>query len=616
MSNFPNKYCIDIHNYERFPTRIVKVGDIAVGGLNPIRLQSMTNVPATNIEASVKQSKAIFDAGSDFVRIATPRILDVESLKEIKKRLHTEGYKNPLIADVHFNPVIAEEAAKIVEKVRINPGNYIDKRASFKEVNLTDKEYDLELEKIHDRILPLIKICKENGTAIRIGSNHGSLSDRILNRYGNTPEGMVEAALEFADIFIAENFYNLVISIKASDTRIMTQACRLLNARMLENAYVFPQHLGVTEAGADSDGRLKSAIGIGALLSDGIGDTFRVSLTESPEKEIEFSKKILNHFDKRVFKFQVVSQAKNTYNPYKSETRVPSLPVSQQKVSIISNIPDSDADIIYYDENNKSKLNPKKSGIANPKLLKSLKYPENLYPIFNFNDLDKNKISTETPTFIVFNTFDINKKEATNVLLSNNVCPVLEFSTENPLGELRYFYKKLWQTNKNIPLIIKYSCNSIEFDELIAEIGIFPGSGLVDHIASGIWLDTPLKITNSIQLQLDLLQAIGLRYTKAEFVSCPGCGRTNYNLEKVMREVKTEFAHLKGYKIAVMGCIVNGPGEMADADFGCVGAAKGKVHIYVGKNAVVKNIPENQAVQELKKVIENTLNSGQSSTNI
>jgi len=607
MKTYPNKYCIDIHNYERFPTRIVKVGDIAVGGLNPIRLQSMTNLPATNIEASVKQSKAIFDAGADFVRIATPRILDVESLKEIKKRLNADGYKKPLIADVHFNPVIAEEAAKVVEKVRINPGNYIDKRASFKEVKLTDNEYNLELERIHDRILPLIKICKENGTAIRIGSNHGSLSDRILTRYGNTPEGMVEAALEFADIFMAENFHNLIISMKASDTRIMIQACRLLNARMLENAYVFPQHLGVTEACADTDGRLKSAVGIGALLSDGIGDTFRVSLTESPEKEIEFSKKILTHFDKRVFKFQVVSQAKNTYNPYKSETRVPSLPVSQQKVSIISNIPDSDADIIYYDENNKHIINQEKPGIASPKIIKSLKNPENLYPIFHFNDLDKNKLNTETPTFIIFNTFDINKKDAENILLSNNICPVLEFSTENPLGELRYFYKKLWQTNKNAPLIIKYSGSSIELDELIAEIGIFPGGGLVDHIASGIWLDTPLKSTDSVQLQLDLLQAIGLRYTKAEFISCPGCGRTNYNLEKVMREVKTEFAHLKGYKIAVMGCVVNGPGEMADADFGCVGAAKGKVHIYVGKEAIVKNIPEDQAVKELKKVIQNTL---------
>jgi (E)-4-hydroxy-3-methylbut-2-enyl-diphosphate synthase len=292
MNIFPNKYCIDIHNYERFPSLEVKVGDIALGSLNPIRLQSMTNVPAMDVEGSILQCKAIFDAGADFVRISTPRIMDVDSLKSIKSGLHADGYKKPLIADVHFNPIIAEEAARIVEKVRINPGNYVDKRATFKNIELTDLEYNLELEKIHERILPLIKICKEYGTAIRIGSNHGSLSDRILTRYGNTVEGMVEAALEFINIFVAENFYNLVISMKASDAKIMTQACRLLNAKMLEKACVFPQHLGVTEAGADTDGRLKSSVGIGALLSDGIGDTIRVSLTEKPENEIDFFRSV------------------------------------------------------------------------------------------------------------------------------------------------------------------------------------------------------------------------------------------------------------------------------------------------------------------------------------
>jgi len=607
MSNFPNKYCIDTHNYERFPTRLVKVGDIAIGGMYPITIQSMTNVPATDIKGSVEQSKTIFDAGADFVRIATPRILDVECLKDIKKQLHDDGYKKPLIADVHFNPVIAEEAARIVEKVRINPGNYIDKRASFKEVNLTDNEYNLELEKIHERILPLIKICKENGTAIRIGSNHGSLSDRILTRYGNTPEGMVEAALEFADIFIAENFYNLVISMKASDTRIMTQACRLLNARMLENATVFPQHLGVTEAGADADGRLKSAIGIGALLSDGIGDTLRVSLTEDPANEVIFGKKIVQHFNNRIFKFQVVSQSRNTYNPYISEAKLSPIPISDQKISIISDNPKSEADIIFYSEDNIKKFNPNKPGFASPKLIKTLNNPENLYSYVKFSEFDKFKYDPEKFTFIEFSTFDVNKKEAQNLFFKNNICAILDFITENPLGELRYFYKNIWRINKELPLVIKYTFNSVEYDELIAEAGIFPGSGLVDNLANGIWLDTPSKSVDKVQFQLDILQAIGLRYSKAEFISCPGCGRTDYSLEKVMRQVKEEFAHLKGYKIAVMGCIVNGPGEMADADFGCVGAAKGKVHIYVGKDAVAKNIPEENAVEELKKVIENTI---------
>ncbi len=606
MENFPNKYCIDLNNYKRVSTRIVNVGDVPVGGLNPIRLQSMTNVPAEDINASVEQTKRIFDAGADFVRISIPRILDVENLKEIKKRLNNDGYKKPLIADVHFNRKIAEEAARVVEKVRINPGNYIDKRASFKKVEFTEKEYNLELEKIHQHILPLIKICKQYGTAIRIGSNHGSLSDRILTRYGNTPLGMVEAALEFLDIFIAENFHNIIISMKSSDTKIMTQSCRLLNARMLEKSFVFPQHLGVTEAGADKDGRLKSAIGIGSLLSDGIGDTFRVSLTEKPEKEIDFAKQILNKFSNRKLKYNLPSQDHNIYNPYKSDVKFDKIPICENNVVVISDNPNSTADIIYYNDLNINNFNPDKHGLADVKIINKLNHPTNLYPIFNFSEIDKSKTEFKDYTFIIFNTSDILKDEAVKVLLSSQICPVLETLTENPIGELRYFYKHLKKINNKIPLIIKYDCKSTEINELIAEVGIFPGSALIDRLASGIMLTTNNKNIDITQLQLDILQAIGLRYTKAEFISCPSCGRTNFNIEKVIQNVKQEFAHLKDYKIAVMGCVVNGPGEMADADFGCVGAGKGKVHIYVGKNPVMKNIPEDEVVKELKKVIENT----------
>ncbi len=599
MSNFPNKYCIDIHNYERFPTRIVKVGDIAIGGMNPIRLQSMTNVSAMDIDKSVEQSKRIFDAGADFVRIATPRMMDVESLKSIKAQLAKEGYKQPLIADVHFNPVIAEEAARIVEKVRINPGNYIDKRATFETLELTEKEYELELEKIHERILPLIKICKENGTALRIGSNHGSLSDRILTRYGNTANGMVEAALEFLEIFIAENFYNLVISMKASDPRIMTHASRLLNARMLDASMVFPQHLGVTEAGADVDGRLKSAVGIGALLSDGIGDTIRVSLTEDPENEIHFAKKILTNFNERVFKFQVVSQARNTYCPYEHSVKHEAVEMSPEKFSIISDKPDGD--IVFYDS--PTGINPDKPGIAEYKTWKAAGKPENLYLFVRFSDIDKPKLLVEKTVFLGINTFDVHKNEAKTLLAQENIIPVLEFSTENPLGELRYFHKELYKIKKNKPLIVRYTAMSMEMDDLISELGIFPGSGLLDDLASGLWLDVPNNDHNVIEIQLDLLQSVGVRHTKAEFVSCPGCGRTSYDLEALTRRVKFEFAHLKGLKIAVMGCIVNGPGEMADADYGCVGAANDMVHIYKQKDAVLKNIPAKEAIAELKKII-------------
>lgn len=602
MSQFPDKYCIDIHNCERLPTREVKVGNISLGSLNPIRLQSMTNVPAMDIERSVLQCKEIFDAGADFVRISTPRIMDVESLKEIKKQLNLDGYKNPLIADVHFNPIIAEQAARVVEKVRINPGNYIDKRASFQKVELSDKEYKLELERIHEGVLPLIKICKEYGTVIRVGSNHGSLSDRILTRYGNTVEGMVEAAMEFIEIFTAENFYNLVISMKASDAKVMTQACRLLNARMLDNAMLFPQHLGVTEAGADIDGRLKSAVGIGALLSDGIGDTIRVSLTESPANEIYFAKKIVRNFSDRIFKFQVVSQAKNTYDPYHSSEKYNKIPFSENKFSIISEKQHADADIIVC--NSPDTQNQEKPTICDYKVWKNLAKPRNVYPYFDFSANDIPKIDTDQYYFVGISTFDIHKKAVVALLEKPNICAVLNFCTENPLGELRFIYKELKKINANTPLIVKYVSHSIDFDELTAELGIFPGSGLIDNLASGLWLKLPNKEHDDVEMQQNLLQAIGIRYSKAEFVSCPGCGRTDYNLEKLTRDVKTAFSHLKGLKIAVMGCIVNGPGEMADADYGCVGAATGKVHIYKGKNAIVKNIDEANAVEELRKVIE------------
>lgn len=602
MSSFPNKYCIDIHNCERMPTRAVNVGDFVIGALNPIRLQSMTNVPATNIEKSVAQCKTIFDAGADFVRIATPRILDVECLKDIKRILHSDGYKKPLIADVHFNPVIAEEAARVVEKVRINPGNYVDKRATFKTLEFTDDEYKLELEKIHERILPLIQICKENGTAIRVGSNHGSLSDRILTRYGNTVEGMVEAAMEFIDIFIAESFYNLVISMKASDARIMTHACRLLNARMLENAILFPQHLGVTEAGADVDGRLKSAVGIGALLSDGIGDTIRVSLTENPEKEIHFAKKIVKNFNNKIFKFQVASQTRNTYDPYTNIEKYPQIPFSKNKFSVISSFTHSDADIIYSD--NPKLISTDKPIMTDYKTWKAFAKLPNIYPYIKYSEHLFPKINPNQYCFVGFRTFDIHKETAVSLFKMQNICAVVNFCTENPLGEIRFIYREIKKINPEIPVVIKYVAQSIDSDELSAELGIFPGSALVDGLAAGLWLTLPDKEKNDVDVQLDLLQAIGLRYSKAEFISCPGCGRTDYDLEKLTQEVKAAFSNLKGLKIAVMGCVVNGPGEMADADYGCVGATTGKVHIYKGKEQVIKNIPQEKAVAELRKIIE------------
>jgi (E)-4-hydroxy-3-methylbut-2-enyl-diphosphate synthase len=442
----------------------VKIGDILIGSNHRIAIQSMTNVPVGEIQASVNQCKQLFDAGADLVRLSVPRMPDIDSLREVKKKLVADGYTKPLVADVHFSSQIAEECARIVEKVRINPGNYIDKRANFKELNLSELEYNLELEKMHDRLLPLIKVCNEYGSAIRIGSNHGSLSDRILSRYGNTAKGMVEAAMEFISIFDAENFHNLVISMKASNVKVMTESCELLNRRMAENGMVYPQHLGVTEAGSGNDARIKSCLGISYLLNKGIGDTIRVSLTENPVKEITFAKKFISEFGE------------------------------------------------------------KKAYPAEPP------YPELLDKVnFTPKPQDAETAIAETCIALANNLID---KKITEVKINGNIA-------------------------------------GIDNDDFAA----------------------------------DIMQAAGLAISKAEFISCPGCGRTNYDLERISEAVKHEFSHLKGLKIATMGCVVNGPGEMADADYGCVGSTKDHVIIYKGQTPVIRDVPQENAVETLKKVI-------------
>jgi (E)-4-hydroxy-3-methylbut-2-enyl-diphosphate synthase len=603
MTDSLKRYCIDIHNREKIPTRIVKVGNVELGGHNPIRLQSMTNIPVENVEATIKQCKQIFDSGADFVRISVPRIMDVEFLKEVKKKLWEENYKKPLIADVHFNPAVAEEAAKVVEKVRINPGNYIDKRAQFKKIEFTETEYHLELEKMYEKLLPLIKICKEYGTAIRIGSNHGSLSDRIMSRYGNTVLGMVEAAWEYIQIFVAESFFNLVISMKASDTAIMTRACRLLNAKMIENHIILPQHLGVTEAGNETDGRIKSAIGIGALLSDGIGDTIRVSLTENPVNEIIFAKKLLELYNNRLFKFQVVSQITNTYNPYEHSTKYPNI-INCNRFAVISVHDTEETDYVFI-EKIPENLSAQKNYIIPYSTWKKNKKLKNLFPIIDIVNLNISKLKSEYFYFVKIRAFDVLKREYYEILSQPNVCFVLEFLTENPLGETRYFYKEISKINKKASVIITQKILNSDYDKAIAEAGIFPGGALIDNLASGIWIETNEKVINSLELSLQLLQATGIRYSKAEFISCPGCGRTEYNLEELTKKAKEAFSEYKGIKIAIMGCIVNGPGEMADANYGIVGAANNKVHVYKGKEIVYKNIEEDKAISLLKQLIDN-----------
>ena len=494
---------------------IVLIGRLPLGGHYPVRIQSMTNTDTLDTKASAAQCIRIIEAGADMVRLAAQGIKEARNLENIKREIRNAGFSTPLIADIHFNPAAAETAAKIVEKVRINPGNYADKRASFIRNELSEKEYNEELERIHERLLPLINICSENNTAIRIGINHGSLSDRIMTRYGNTPEGMVQSALEFINIFRSENFGRLVLSVKSSDTGILLESNRLLVQRMQENGMVFPVHLGVTEAGEGEDGRVRSAAGTGALLSEGIGDTIRVSLSEDPEKEIPVAREIVDFLcgPRGRIKMPVPAQDFVTREkPCKPE-------------------------VITYNEGRYLKED------STPFTGKML--------IFNFN----------SPPLLS------GRPDAGDYLN-----PV--FDEDDPV--------KL----------------SIRASALL-------GRYFILRQPEGICITNRGKVQGETlkELSFSILQATGARISRNQYISCPTCGRTKFNLQDAVKKVKEATDHFSGLKIAIMGCIVNGPGEMQGADYGYVGSGTGRVHIYRGKVPVYKNVPEEEAIAKLLEII-------------
>ncbi len=505
-----------IESLTPYVSKSILIGSIPLGGTHPVRIQSMTNTNTLDTRASVAQCIKIIEAGADFIRLTAQGVREAKNLENIRKELHKAGFNTPLIADIHFNPAAAETAAQLVEKIRINPGNYADKRAAFIKTELSDKEYEEELERIHERLLPLINICRQNNTVIRVGINHGSLSDRIMTRYGNTQGGMVQSALEFIRIFRSENFNNLVLSMKSSDTGIVVEANRLLVSMMLKEGVAFPIHLGVTEAGEGEDGRVRSAAGIGALLSEGIGDTIRVSLTEDPEHEIPVAKEIL-HFlggSKGRVTTHVGSQSFKTRDIfYKPEV------------------------ITYY----------------NGRYLK-----ENGKP-FQGNMLI---FSFKTPPLL-------SEHSQEKVFLS----PI--FAEDDP-------------------------------EKLVIDASALLGRYFILKQADGICITNSGKVQGEKlkDLSFSLLQATEARITRNRYISCPTCGRTKFNLQDAVKKVKSATGHLTGLKIAIMGCIVNGPGEMAGADYGYVGAGEGKVHIYRGMTTVLKNISEENAVGELLKLIE------------
>ena len=607
---------------------VVSMGSTPLGGNNPIRIQSMTNTDTLSTKESVAQCIRIIEAGADYVRLTAQGIREAQNLSVIKKELRKAGFNTPLIADIHFNPLAAETAARLVEKVRINPGNYADKRASFEKQELTEKEYNEELERTHSKLLPLINICRENKTVIRIGINHGSLSDRIMTRFGNTPSGMVFSAMEFINIFRAENFNNLVLSMKSSDTSIMIEATRMLVGMMQKEGLSYPLHLGVTEAGEGEDGRIRSSAGIGALLSEGIGDTIRISLSEDPEKEIPVAKKLANYFPRGISGTQ-------TAKPLSLKSSI-SKPESLKRINgpiVISNMTsyaefgideykdagysvdsligevkktDSSADLIIA-KNCPAKI-PKDISLILPyKLWFENRNKETLYPLFSPETFHESTFKSDKLNILLtgshFNIEYLRKPDPSTTLI------IFTFHPEKEKYAADHFLMALEENNLKHNIILNPVFRENNIEDLQIKAASLLGRYVIDKSISGISVtnsgDSNLRKTTA--LSFSILQCTETRITRTLYLSCPTCGRTKFNLQKSVKKVKEATHHLKGLKIAVMGCIVNGPGEMAGADYGYVGAGEGKVHIYKGTVPVLKNIPEEDAVEELLKVIEEDL---------
>jgi (E)-4-hydroxy-3-methylbut-2-enyl-diphosphate synthase len=552
-------------------TREIQIGNLALGGKNPVRIQSMTNTNTMDTLATVNQVLELVAAGCEMVRITARNKAEAENLQNIKDELLRKGCSVPLIADIHFQPEAAEVAARIVEKVRINPGNYIDKNKAGKaKTSYTENEYREELEKIRLRLLPLIRICKEHGTAIRVGVNHGSLSERITSRNGDTPEGMVVSALEYIEMFAAENFHNLVLSMKSSDVKTMIYSYRLLAARMSEKGYDYPLHLGVTEAGAGDDARIKSAAGIGELLMEGLGDTIRVSLTEDPVKEIEVARILCERFkDYRTFNGD---RYLKSYIFQKAETNIlKGIGSNNPPVTILGKImadPASEFIPDYYQDIRKDIL------------------------IKNDNSEILPFILTEADKFDPENWIQDDLKV---ILYSISFC--------NDMHEARNKLIAFRNSGNTQPIILCKYYDDFGFDELLVSASAEFAFFLTDGLVNGICIHAENFKDLLPGLMFSILQAMGLRRIKAEFIACPTCGRTSYDVEGTLKAISVKLSHLKHLKIAVMGCIVNGPGEMADADYGYVGSSANKVNLYKGKTLVSKNIDESSALNELISII-------------
>ena len=585
----------------RRKTLSVKIGKVFIGSDHSIKTQSMTTASTMDTDKSVDEAIRIIQAGGKLVRFTAPNINEAKNLLNIKNALVAKGYDDPLVADIHFTPNAALEASKIVEKVRINPGNYVDKK-KFEVKEYDDKSYQDELLKIEEKFIPLINSCKENKVAMRIGTNHGSLSDRVMNRFGDTPLGMVESAMEFLRICKQNDYDQIVLSMKSSNPIVMIHAYRLLVKSMENENMHYPLHLGVTEAGDGLDGRIKSAIGIGTLLSEGIGDTIRVSLTEDPEFEIPAAEKILEKIDSISEKIRLKNTDKRAFSFFKRETesiknigeKNPPIVISNSSNDFEGNFPD------YLFIDNLDNLDDSKKYIIEGKDWNE-NLSKNIFPYFNsLKDFRKSEAVSNT-----LNLIEIELSKITNTIMqtfSNNVVIVLNVDNANRHDLLRAF-NFLEEKRIKIPVILKGSYQSSDFEKVAIDASIDIGSILLEGMGNGIWIQAKDFDSKINELSFLILQNTRTRIFKTDYISCPSCGRTKFDLQETTALVKEHTNHLKGLKISVMGCIVNGPGEMADADYGYVGSGDGVISLYKGKELVKRNISSEQAVDELIQLI-------------
>lgn len=619
---------INILGFYRRPTRKVYVGSVPMGSDYPIRVQTMTTTNTNNIDETVEQSIKAIERGADFIRITSQGKKEAQSIGKIKQILEAKGYTTPIIADIHFNPVAALEAAKYVDKIRINPGNYADKSRSS-DIDFTDLEYEQELKRVEERFIPLIDLCKQNGVAIRIGVNHGSLSQRIMCRYGDTPEGMAHSAMEFLRICRRHDFHNLVVSMKSSNTRVMVQSTRQLAVFMEAEGMDYPLHLGVTEAGEGDDGRIKSAVGIGALLVDGIGDTIRVSLTEEPEVEIPVAKTLVSFFKKLQGSVSNNRPSSVPINPfeYKRRESFTVLGIGGDNPPVVlADMTQNSADIPLTVEEYGWKYD-----FVDKRWIPSQGSPEFIFigdtryegipvmgnlPVVGSGDgcsiayveaddlLSQGNKLSDDPFFLAVRVGDIKEKLIEKLAKEKNAI-ILLHATPNIFHSVRNAIFQLMERGIANPIVLSLNIDSKNVDEFKLMASAIAGPLFIDGLCDGIMLSctTPIRWDILNETSFGILQASRARITKTEFISCPGCGRTLFDLYETLRLVKERISHLKGLKIAVMGCIVNGPGEMADADYGYVGAGPGLVSLYRKKELVKKNIPQSQAVEELVKLI-------------